>query len=460
MAVASQAKQPTVGKGWLGAVLGTAAIASGRSALAVARNPTALTGPAALLTGVFVLSEQILTITVAALVGVPAAWAWADSASFQRIVLTAMRSVWRKHTIYRRKWDAVMSDHSLHVAVPKRPDKVPRLVKFVATPYTDRILIKPAKGSIKDWYGVAPDLARAFNAPKCRVHKDFKRHDHFWLSFPQVDRLAQSIEPPPINENVDLERIPVGLTEDGDEWVLRILGRHLLVAGQIGSGKSILIWCILWALGPLIRDGLVEVHAIDPKGGMELGPGRKLFKGYAQSNIEDMMRVVENVNARLDQRMAFCEANDIREHVPTLEEPFILLIVDEAAVVALLAETSEARANLERWQKLILTQGRAPGVGLASCVQEPTKATLETRGLYPQRVQHRSLERLHADMTLGPGARERGAETETLDLPGKAFFVIDGETELQLGRSFHIRNEHIAMLVEQYRPGGPNGHVG
>ncbi|HZA18924.1 MAG TPA: FtsK/SpoIIIE domain-containing protein [Pseudonocardiaceae bacterium] len=406
---------------------------------------------------VYALVQWVLLSTILGLV----VWRLADRESYEVVAGWRVGGLRRKHLIYRRKWNATMRHHFLHIPIPHGRDKIPRMVKFEFTPYTDRILVKPARGQIGDWYAAAPDLAVAFNAAKCRVHKDLKRHDRFWLSFPQVDRLATPIAPPPISESVDLERVTVGLTEDGDPWTLRILGSHLLVAGQIGSGKSVLVWAILHGIAPAIRDGLVEVHAIDPKGGMELGPGRELFGGgYAQSDIEDMLRVIENVVARLDKRMAYCEKHGIRKHVPTPDEPLILLIVDEAAVLNLLAETSDAKKNIDRWQKLILTQGRAPGVVLVSCVQNPNKATMETRDLYPQRIQHRSLERLHADMTLGPGARERGAETETLDLPGKAFFVIDGETELQLGRSFYVSNEGIRTLVEHYAPReSPGAHL-
>ena len=390
-------------------------------------------------------------ITVFAGAGL-AVWWLADRDSYRKHAGWRLRALWRKHFVYKRKWRTTMRVHQLHVPLPRRPDRIPRLVRVKSSPWVDHVLVKPLRGSISDLQSAAPALARAFNAPRCRVRHDPKRHDRFWLTFPRIDRLATPIEPPPIREDVDLTALTVGLTEDGEPLDLRILGRHLLVAGQMGSGKSILIWCLLWAMAPLIRDGVVEVHAVDPKGGMELGPGRALFAGYAQSDIGEIMGVIENVLKRMDRRMAWCEELGIQEHVPTPEEPFIWLIVDEAAVIRLLAEPSKAQQNLERWEKLILTQGRAPGVGIASCVQEPTKATLETRGLYPQRVQHRSLERTHADMTLGPGARERGAETETLDLPGKFFCTIEGVTELSVGRTFHIRKEHIATLVQNYAP--------
>jgi S-DNA-T family DNA segregation ATPase FtsK/SpoIIIE len=75
---------------------------------------------------------------------------------------------------------------------------------------------------------------------------------------------------------VDLARVPIGRTEIGRVWVLRLLDRHVLVAGVSDAGKSSVMWAVLRALAPWIRCGLVQVFGIDPKGGMELGraPGR------------------------------------------------------------------------------------------------------------------------------------------------------------------------------------------
>lgn len=403
--------------------------------------------------GAYVVYTVIFWLMLASLASL-VVWRLARPADYERIADWRVRALWRKHMLYRRKWSETMRNHSLHVVRAKRRDKVPAFVKFKATPYVDHILVRPAKGSIKEFQGHAADFATAFNAERCRIRKHPTRHDRFWLTFPQVDRLATPIEPPPISEDVDLTRVTVGLTEDGDLLRLRILGRHLLVTGQVGSGKSILLWSILWSIAPLIRDGLVEIHAIDPKGGMELGPGKPLYARYAYRDADEMVQVIEDVLARMDRRMAWCEERDIREHVPTKEEPFILLVIDEGAVLSLLANTPDTKKNLERWQILLLSQGRAPGVGLISCYQVPSKAMIDgpLRDLYPQRVQHRSLEPRHADMTLGPGARERGAETEVLRLPGMFFCTIDGEIELTMGRSFHIRNEHIRHLVQNYAP--------
>ena len=51
------------------------------------------------------------------------------------------------------------------------------------------------------------------------------------------------------------------------------------MAGSTGAGKNSAMWCPLVSIAPAIRDGLVRVSGIDPKG-MELAYGRRIFHRY------------------------------------------------------------------------------------------------------------------------------------------------------------------------------------
>jgi S-DNA-T family DNA segregation ATPase FtsK/SpoIIIE len=61
----------------------------------------------------------------------------------------------------------------------------------------------------------------------------------------------------------------------------------MLVAGSAGAGKGSVLWSLLRGLGRETRDGRVQVRAIDPKGGMELGPGRALYTRFAVPTLDD-----------------------------------------------------------------------------------------------------------------------------------------------------------------------------
>ena len=51
----------------------------------------------------------------------------------------------------------------------------------------------------------------------------------------------------------------------------------MLTVGVTGAGKASVIWAIIAGLVPFILAGLVNLWVIDPKGGIELAPGRHLF---------------------------------------------------------------------------------------------------------------------------------------------------------------------------------------
>jgi len=77
------------------------------------------------------------------------------------------------------------------------------------------------------------------------------------------DPLAALLRVPALTDpdaGVDLARIPVGRTETGRAWVLRLLDRHVLV----GRAER---------PDPVDPDGRVQVFGIDPKGGMFQGWG-------------------------------------------------------------------------------------------------------------------------------------------------------------------------------------------
>lgn len=377
-------------------------------------------------------------------------WRWKDRASYDKHAGWRLRSLARKHLVYKPRWKQAMTDSGLRKVLPGAPDRLPRLRSVVATRWQDRLLIDPRGQTLTDFRRAMPALAQAFNAPSCKVRKDSHRHNRLWLEIRTGDPLEQPLKPLPPTPRTSHGSLVVGKTETGNNWFLDLFGRHLLLAGETGSGKSSLIWAILWALAPFIRESTVQVWAIDPKGGMELGPGKALFARYACEDVQAMLALLRDAVAVMDARKASSEARGVRLHYATPEEPFIVVVVDEAAVLHMLSGDPKVTKEIERLLGLLLTQGRAPGVTLISALQVPTKSTLETRDLYPNRVMFRSMARTHADMVLGPGARERGAETDMLDQPGKAYVMVDGMEEPMIVRAFNVTDEDIRMLGSEW----------
>lgn len=451
---AARTQPPPVGNGASGQVLEGLVIApaklAGKGAWEILKRPKLLLGVIVFAYAWNRVSQGTLTLACLFLAVAPGIWCGVHRGSFNHILIPTIRNLWRRLTIYQPSWRTTMRTLNLHQPIENKPDRYPRLLRVESNEWMDRLLVKPCRGSVIDYRKKAPDIATQFGAGTCRVRKDTDPRN-LWIELRTGDPLAEPIKPPPPDPNVDLERVQVGITEDGDPWYLKILGRHLLLAGETGAGKSSLLWAILWGIAPMIHSGLVEVWAIDPKGGMELGPGKDagLFARYADEDIDAMVKILTDARARMDEHKASARVRGGRKHIPTLQQPYIIVVVDEAAVLKLLTESKEQTMQLERSLKLLLTQGRAPGVTLVSALQVPAKESDSTRDLYPNRVQFRTMEKLHFGMTLAPGVLEH-IEPELLDMPGKAFFLIDGQTEPGLGRVFHVEDEDIEWLGSEY----------
>jgi DNA segregation ATPase FtsK/SpoIIIE, S-DNA-T family len=88
---------------------------------------------------------------------------------------------------------------------------------------------------------------------------------------------------------IDLRRVWAGRTEYGQDWHLPLAGSasHTLTAGATGAGKNSVMWCPLVSIAPALRNGLVRVSGIDPKG-MELAYGRRIFHRYAVTGTDTL----------------------------------------------------------------------------------------------------------------------------------------------------------------------------
>jgi DNA segregation ATPase FtsK/SpoIIIE, S-DNA-T family len=208
-------------------------------------------------------------------------------------------------------------------------------------------------------------------------------------------------------ESVDLRRVWAGRTEYGQDWYIPLTGpaSHLLTAGASGAGKNSLTWDPLISIAPAIRDGLVRVSGIDPKG-MELAYGRGIFHRYAVTGTDAVALLDELVAAMDDRKVEF--AGRVRSVPISPEHPLELLEFDEIGALTKYTDRKTREAITER-VALLTTQGRALGMTVRGYVQEPTKDTVPVRELFPRRICLRVSAKSHVGMVLGDQAYERGA---------------------------------------------------
>ncbi|MGL5825096.1 MAG: FtsK/SpoIIIE domain-containing protein [Nocardioides sp.] len=397
------------------------------------------------------LRGVVLVTALAA--GLTVAWWRGHPRTFRRFVV----SPWRGAFVYSRRWQPAMVTCGLATTLDGT-EYLPRIRRVVSTNYADRLLVSVLPGQAPEQYeACVSQLAHTFEAPRCRVVLD--RPGRLWLEFSRADPLAETVPATLPAGPIDLARLTVGRREDGEPWSVRLIGSHLLVAGATGSGKGSVFGSLLRAMGPAIRDGSVQVWAIDPKGGMELSPSAGLFHRFAYDEPEAMVRLLEEAVSYMRFRTERLRMEGQRVHTPTPGDPLLVVLIDEMAALTAYIGDRDLKRRAESALQLLLTQGRAPGVLVVAAVQDPGKDVVSFRDLFPLRIALRLLEDVQVDMVLGRSARLRGAECDQIpaSLPGVGYVILEGIREPVRVRASMIADADVADTVARFRPGVSRG---
>ena len=377
-----------------------------------------------------------------------ACWWRLGPRSFRRWVVSPYRAA----VVYGRRWHPAMVTCGLAVVLDGT-EYLPRVRRVVSTAHLDRVLVKVLPGQAPEQYeACTSQMAHTFAALRCRVMLD--QPGRIWLEFTHGDALAETVPAIAPSDAVDLAKLPVGRCEDGSPWHLRLLGTHVLVAGATGSGKGSVFGSLLRALGPSIRDGSVQVWAVDPKGGMELSPSAGLFARFAYDEPETMVRLLEDAVSYMRFRAERLRMEGQRVHMPSVGDPLLVVLIDEMAALTAYIGDRDLKRRAESALQLLLSQGRAPGVLVVAAVQDPGKDVVGFRDLFPSRVALRLLEDVQVDMVLGRSARLRGAECDQIpaSLPGVGYIVLEGVREPVRVRASIITDADVADTVARFRP--------
>lgn len=429
-------------------VIGLLAAAWGLARRPALSVPLALAGGLAWLVGWGALAAVAL-LAVTTLV----CWLMLDRRSFRRMVGRPFRNAVRRLCVYEPRWRRVMRGCKL-TTTQGGSESVPKIKRVRSDKRSDRLLVRLLDGqSPEDLAKAAEGIRHSYRAEVCRVTPGDKPGTA-WVALRRDRPLQEIIAPLEIPDTVDLAAVAVGECEDGRPWTVQLLGTHILVGGATGAGKASVLWSLLRGIAPDIRSGLVQVYAADPKGGAELKWGRELFVRYEDDTLAGMLAMLREVVALMEARSRRM-AGVARKHTPTLDEPMLLVVVDE--VVDLIGcEDAKLKAAFRAQFELLLRKGRAVGVTVMLLLQEPRKEAMPFRGLIPDGIALRLKERGEVDMVLGPGAYAAGALcTQIKGAPGTEQgigYVLDSDGLPIMVRASFVADEDIQRLAGEYAP--------
>jgi S-DNA-T family DNA segregation ATPase FtsK/SpoIIIE len=421
----------------------------------IARHPVAAAVVAVLvLAWVNVGWPGLVGLTAWALV-VLATWRYFWPGTFARWVAGPARGKWRATWCYRRRWAGVMA---ISGAAPWHRGRVvlPVLGKVTATKYTDRVAIRLVSGqSPADVARHAEALAHGFGALLCRVRS--ARSGRVVLEFVRRDALAAIVFACPIPARPDLKALPVGRREDGQPWLVRLHGTHVLIAGATGAGKASLLWGLVRAVFPLLRAGLARVLAADPKL-MELAYGRVIFETHGAYAADPLA-----IAAMLDQAVADMQARAgrfagrQRDYLLSPAHPFTVILVDEVAFLTAYQPDRKLKDRIMNALATLTTQGRAVGYCVVAALQDPRKDVLTIRNLFPDRIAMRLDEPEQTDMVLGDGACDRGAACELIPADpatgaGVAYVRLEADPDPVRVRAGWVTDADIRAMADRCLP--------
>ncbi|MBV8178786.1 MAG: cell division protein FtsK [Mycobacterium sp.] len=384
-------------------------------------------------------------------------WAALDARSFERWIARPVRQRFQMWWRYTRTWESVCALNGL--TARHRDRTLTPLVRAIwIGKQTDVIDLRVVTGqSVDDWHKRTRELAAAWRADRLIIRPTAP--GELRITITRYDFLAQPIRlPRPVaSTKVDLSAVPVGITETRRSWRVPVLGHHLLVAGATGAGKGSVLWSLISGVAPCVKTGQVRLCVIDPKGGMELGAGAALFSAFSHDATDTTVDVLRSLVAVMRAR-----ANRLRGytrlHTPTPSEPLYVVIIDEIAALTAYVTDRKIRTEIEHLLGLLLSQGRAVGISVVAAIQDPSKDTLPVRQLFTVRIGLRLTEASQTAMVLGQGARDAGAECDLIadTTPGVGYVMIDGTSQPQRVRAFHVSDRDITDITTRFTP--PRGH--
>jgi len=203
--------------------------------------------------------------------------------------------------------------------------------------------------------------------------------------------------------------------------------------------------------------GLVRILAADPKV-MELAYGRALFDRYGSyaADPEPIVTMLETAVADMQGR-ARRLAGRQRDHTPTTDDPFVIVLVDEVAFLTAYQPDRKLRERVMAALSTLTTQGRAVGYCVVAALQDPRKDVLSIRNLFPDRIAMRLDEPEQVDMVLGDGSRDRGAAADLISTDpatgaGVAFVRLESDPDPVRVRAAWVSDADIRAMCDQYAP--------
>lgn len=246
--------------------------------------------------------------------------------------------------------------------------------------------------------------------------------------------------------------LPFGVRPEGRRVSLRLVGRHLLIGGMSGGGKSVAMSMIC---AEAANDPNADLWLLDAKL-LELWIWEERACAFAGPEFDKAIEVLQRIRDEIDVRMrtvralAYDRRVPIRAITPDMGMRLQVVVIDELGEYtdrgrAFAKEQSEFTSLLQS----IVRIGRSFGVIVVAATQKPQASTVpsQLRDLFQHRFALRCSTPQMSETILGQGAATRGADASKLpERPGLGLLGT-GETHFQRVQTYFLTDKDLANLA-------------
>jgi hypothetical protein len=208
------------------------------------------------------------------------------------------------------------------------------------------------------------------------------------------------------------DQIPLGVLEDGRPLSMQLAEHNLLIGGEPGSGKSVVLSSVVAAAA---LDPSTTLTLFDGKQ-VELSIWRDIAEEFVGPDLERAVVVLERLQQTMDFRYQVLLALGKRKFDPGDPEGLHIVVIDELAFY-LRGGKKDTRDRFSESLRDLVSRGRAAGIIVVAATQKPSHDTVPTwiRDLFSYRIAMRCTSSDASDTILGQGWATRGSSAASID---------------------------------------------
>jgi DNA segregation ATPase FtsK/SpoIIIE, S-DNA-T family len=200
--------------------------------------------------------------------------------------------------------------------------------------------------------------------------------------------------------------IYLGIDENRDPVSLDLVYRNILIAGEPGAGKSVLMQNIL---GHAALCGDARLVLLDGKR-VELGMWAGVADVFVGPDQHLAIAVLEWLQAEIDRRTDALAAYGLRKLERRHGVDVLLVAVDEIAFYSATVGDKKTQERFVALLRDVVARGRAVGITTVAATQRPSADIIPTslRDIFGYRCAFRCTTHVSSDIVLGFGWAELG----------------------------------------------------